>query len=389
MERPQRQGRVYVGFFSALDYWRGVSNLGDYRDNVQLGKTARDGIKHYRIIYAEEHNLESPIYRYRDVRDLGISLSPQAPLDILISASRERLKTQTLLPHQVSAILPKHSFVQARKDVLVATPEATFVQLARCLTLPQLLLVGMELCGTYALDGSGSDGTGFSQRPRLITVRRLAQYISWCHGFDGLRIARQAVRLLMSNSGSPGESHTILALTLPLHLRGLGLPQPKLNRRTEVTIQNKDGTDQSQYYYDFYWSASKRVGSDKPLRKRRVDGEYDSDTHHAGTLKMHDDAHRGNSVQYMGTAHVVITAVDLENAGNLMRVARQLSRCIWHRFPTRDQLKALEPELDELLQELREGKTYPVSLDSGGNLPKHRRPELRRTRHGRRTGVTL
>lgn len=386
MEETLGQGRLYVGFFSALDYWRGFSNLGDYRDNVQIQETGHDGIKHYRVMYASEHVLANPIYRVGEIRSLEIGLSPQAPLDILIADPSQRIRTQRLIPHLVSKRLPKHSFVQARDGVMVASPEATFVQLAQWLTLPQLLLVGMELCGTYALDGSGADETGFSQRPRLITARRLAQYVSWCHEADGLKRARQAVKLLMTNSGSPGESDTVLALTLPLRLGGLGLPRPILNRRTEVTIRNREGTSQSQFFYDFYWNASKRIGKDGSLRRRTVDGEYDSDAHHAGTLKMYDDARRGNSVQYMGTAHVVITHSDLQSARDLIRVGRQLSRCIWHRLPDKDRLEKLEPELDALLSALREGKTYPVSLRYDGKLPQHNRPRRQQGKHGRGHG---
>lgn len=382
MRSDSNTGTVFVGFFSALDYWRGVSNLGDYRDNVERLESGTEGIEHYRIVYADVRKPQCPLYRTRDVRELGISLSREAPLDILIFSPNERLRTNSLIPHLVRGKLPKHTFVQARKGVLVASPEATFVQLARCLTLPQLLLIGMELCGTYALDGSGEDGTGFCQRPRLITAKRLAQYVSWCHGQDGLARARQAVKMLLSNSGSPGESTTILALTLPNRQGGLGLPKPKLNKRRLVTIQNKDGTNQSQYYYDFYWAATCRRGRDKVLRKRKVDGEYDSDAHHSGTVQMYNDAHRGNSVQYMGTAHVVITNEDTKSAGNLIRIARQLSRCIWHRFPSKEQLEALEPHLEELMDELRHGKTYPVSLNASGSVPKAARPPLPRRRHG-------
>lgn len=382
--RCTESGTLYVGFFSALDYWRGVSNLGDYRDSVEPQTSGSKGIEHHRILYAETHRISCPLHRVRDIKDLGVSLSCQAPLDILISSPKERPKAQKLKPHLVSCNLPKHTFVHARRGVLVTSPEATFVQLAQYLTLPQLLLVGMELCGTYSLDGSEVDGTGFSQRPRLITAERLIQYISWCHKQDGLELAGRAARLLLNDSGSPGESDTILALTLPNHLRGLGLPKPKLNKRALVTIQNKDGTSQSQYYYDFYWTASRRVGPTGAVRKRKVDGEYDSDAHHAGTLQMYEDARRGNSVQYMGTAHVVITNYDMQSAKALMVVARQLSRCIWHRLPDRESLTALESDLDNLLDELRHGKSYPVSLDSRGRMPIARRSQQNTPRHGAR-----
>lgn len=366
---------VYVGFFSALDYWRGVSNLGDYHDNVELvGKDAQ-GVKHYRIDCDDRRSVEQPLFRLRDIKNLGITLSAEAPLDILVSKRQELRPSQRLRPHIVRGKLPARSFVRARDGVLVATPEATFVQLASVLTLPQLLLVGMELCGTYLLDGSGEDETGFAQRPRLITRKRLAQYVGWCKGCDGLDLARTAVRLLMDNSGSPRESVAVLALTIPKRHRGLGLPQPKLNHRRQVTRQNRAGTSQSQYYYDFYWIATKSMGKGHPKRVRRVDGEYDSDSNHAGTLKLNDDAHRGNSVQYMGTAHVVITNADIEDADKLITVARQISRCIWRRFPNQDALDALRPDFGDLLEELKSGEIYPVSLDKDGKVPLHHRPE--------------
>lgn len=373
---------LYVGFRSALDFWRGVSNLGDWRDCVTRKAMGREGIEHMEITYDDTCRVRDPAFRIRDVKDLGVGLSPDAPLDVLVSQRCQLRRSTRLESHLVEGKLPKHSFVRARGGVLVASPEATFVQLASQLTLPQLLLVGMELCGTYAMDGSGDDGTGFSQRPRLITVARLAQYVHWCHGRSGIELARQAVGLLMENSGSPRESITVLSLTMPTTRRGLGLPKPRLNRHTHVTRRDRKGTSQSQYYYDFYWEKSKVVGKEKIRLTSRVDGEYDSDEYHSGTMKLYDDARRGNSVQYMGTAHVVITDYDLRSARRLIRIARQISRQIWHRLPSNERLERLEPLLDDLLDELKSGIIYPVSIDKNGNLPKHRRPQTQRGARG-------
>lgn len=376
--------RLYVGFFSALDYWRGVSNLGDYRDNVTPAQTDRGGIKCYGIDYVDARRVRNPAFRVRDARDLEITLSPKAPLDILVSDRSELRESQRMIPHMASGNLPAHSFVQAREGVLVSSPEATFVQLAAVLTLPQLLLVGMELCGTYAFDGSGDGGTGFCQRPRLITKERLSQYIGWCHKRDGLALARQAVRLLMNNSGSPRESVTVLALTLPTSSHGLGLPQPTLNHRTRVTRRDRETTDQSQYFYDFYWTATRGTRNGTSRSISRVDAEYDSDAHHAGSMKLYNDAKRGNSVQYMGTAHVVITNYDLQKASRLIKIARQISRHIWHRLPNGQELRRLEPLLDDLLDQLKNGVSYPVSLDKNGKLPTHTRQEHKRVDRRRR-----
>lgn len=374
MARTKSGGtNLYVGFFSALDYWRGVSNLGDYQDVVEAAGKDRRGIEHYQISYAAINRVRAPVRTARSIRDLGIGLSPDAPLDILVCDTTQMRTMQRLRYHALAGPLPQHSFVQTRDHVFVATPEALFLQLAQLLSIPQLALVGMELCGTYALDGSGEDATGFCQRPRLITRERLLQYLGWCHGRHGLEKARRVARLLMNNSNSPRESATILALTMPNHLRGLGLPEAKLNHRTRVKKWNREGTSQSQYYYDFYWTGT-RVRQDGTRLTSRVDGEYDSDSHHSGTLKLYSDARRGNSVQYMGTAHVVITSRDLDNASDLIRVGRQISRHIWHRMPSRAKLAKLEPKLDDLLEELKSGTVYPVSLDSDGRLPKHHRP---------------
>lgn len=48
--------------------------------------------------------------------------------------------------------LPEHSFVHGRDGVLIASPELLFLELSASYSSVELMKLGMELCGTYAID---------------------------------------------------------------------------------------------------------------------------------------------------------------------------------------------------------------------------------------------
>ena len=105
---------------------------------------------------------------------------------------------------------PPGSFFHIEDEVYVVAPELSFIQMARCLPLEQLVHYGMMLCGVYYRTpvsiSEGFDGQHIKrktgQRDALVTLEDLAFYVRrrsrpphrWClsAGAPGLWLRDQS-----------------------------------------------------------------------------------------------------------------------------------------------------------------------------------------------------
>lgn len=344
-----RHHTLFVGFESALEFWRNGSNLGPYADCLD----ARGG-----LVFIEGFDLSEAATHEAHISEWSVSLFSERPLDLMAPYGA---KTDCALVrlHQVRWGLPKHSFVQAREGVLVASPELVFLQAAAKYSLVELLKLGMELCGTYAID-QYEEG-GFASRRKICTTGRIKRYLGWCKHVPGIQMARLALTMLLDNSNSPLETRAMLALTMPARYRGAGLQSPQLNERRETTELQAETIGSHTYFYDARWSGRLRSG-----RRYSVDCEVDSNAHHFNNPKSAKaDATRRDNVQFMSCTHISITSDELTDADLLMKKALMIAKHIGQRirrYPRRgttEEQEAFEVEwgkrvdrLNDLLKEL-------------------------------------
>lgn len=194
-------------------------------------------------------------------------------------------------------------FVRVSKDVLVASPELCFVQMATSLSLIELIALGFELTGSYA-------GTRFDRAKPLTTLAKLNACMLKLSGIHGRKKAVRALRYIQENSASPRETALAMLLALPRRMGGYGIPRATLNapiRRTHIVAQrqnrNHHGTNPKRTFRcDLLW----------PDRKVAV--EYDSDSFHTGAQSICRDAERRNELLSQGIAVITITNGQIINA---------------------------------------------------------------------------
>lgn len=106
----------------------------------------------------------------------------------------------------------------------------------------RLLVLGSELCGTYARDpGNPRKGKITFNLPKASSVDELRDYLAACKDAEGIFLARGAASYLVEGFRSPLEAEFYYALTLPPRLGGLSFPKPLINM--PLIVENNASPD--------------------------------------------------------------------------------------------------------------------------------------------------
>lgn len=201
---------IFIGHRTALAYWR----THDRNWAQPISRAA-----------PQENN--SPYYAQMDTGILWKFGIDKKPVSILLSCKANMRESQNLSPRIWSGKHPSRSFYKITQDLYISTPEATFLQLGKELSLIQLITVGYELCGSYGLSVQSS--SGFLRREPRSNPQLIERYLEKCEGIHGVKAAKRASSYLVKGSASPMESLLSMLLCLPPSLGGFGLPRPELN----------------------------------------------------------------------------------------------------------------------------------------------------------------
>ena len=151
----------------------------------------------------------------------------EKPVSILVSCKANMRKSQNLSPRIWSGKHPSRSFYKIAQNLYISTPEATFLQLGKELSLIQLITIGYELCGSYGLSVQSS--SGFLRREPRSNPQLIERYLEKCERIHGVKAAKRASSYLIKGSASPMESLLSMLLCLPPSLGGFGLPRPEMS----------------------------------------------------------------------------------------------------------------------------------------------------------------
>ncbi len=207
-------------------------------------------------------------------------------------------------------------------DARLCSPEVVFIQVAAALSLPELVQLGMELCGTYSV--RPSDGSLVQHAP-MTTPARLGFFVERCSWLRGSAAARRALAHIVANSASPMETILYLLLCLPIRLGGYGLPQVELNPQLIVPTRTRAITSKRTVFPDVYFRASK------------LSVEYESDKHHLTSEEYARDSHRRTVLSHMGIHVLTVSRAELFDAGLLDATAHAIAREIGHRLRRLDE----------------------------------------------------
>lgn len=303
---------IFIGHRTALAYWR----THDRNWAQPISRAA-----------PQENN--SPYYAQMDTGILWKFGIDEKPVSILVSCKANMRKSQNLSPRIWSGKHPSRSFYKIAQDLYISTPEATFLQLGKELSLIQLITIGYELCGSYGLSAQSS--SGFLRREPRSNPQLIERYLEKCEGIHGVKAAKRASNYLVKGSASPMESLLSMLLCLPPSLGGFGLPRPELN----CPIETNEGS-----------VAMRRCDLCWPDQQFAL--EYDSDTFHSDESKLHLDSSRRSALEKAGIHVVSVTKNQVFSRGQLFNLATIASKRLGKRLSTspRNKTKSIMPLLN-------------------------------------------
>lgn len=309
---------VFIGYESAYEFWRRADDARASALHCVRARSAR----RLRVADMARRATRAEI---DDVLCRGVF---DAPLHIMVSTSQARCRCENARSHICPSTYPGGSFVVVEEGVAVASPALSFLQMAESFSVEELAVVGMELCGRYAVD---RDGVIASRHP-LASASRLRRFVDRAEGRRGVKKARRASRFVMDDSASPMETSLALLLSMPCLLGGYGLPQPVMNARIDAAepcgrMAVLHG-DPRFFRGDLCW----------PQAKLCV--EYDSDAYHTGSERIAHDSWRRTELHLAGFTVVTITKKQLYDAFLLDRVVHLLARHLGVRVRRQDALFA-------------------------------------------------
>ncbi len=264
------------------------------------------------------------------------------PVHIATASAKERIQAHHVKTHLWTADKSDRPFVRVTDELYVASPETCFLQMAATSTVPQLVLLGLELCGTYRLD-LGFE-SGFRGMPQLLRAQYLEQGIQNKSHERGVVRARTAARYIVDGSASPMESLLLALLCLPTSLGGYAIELPNLNYRVDSQKQPFGSTVGDYFFCDLFW----------PHAHLAI--EYDSEKYHAELGREgHDSARR----TALGLEDVDVVSVKWEQVHDVLKfdeLAHLLAKKLGK--PLRIRRKDFEKRRSMLRKEL-----WPATFD--------------------------
>lgn len=160
---------IFLSHRSALEYW--ASGTGA------------------RILTLRNEPGKPPSWRKRDVLPCGCKVTFEdvkeildghsgalaEPLHFVVPVETARSRSQQTICHVSSGTFPRGSFVRIGKETFASSPELCFVQMAVELSLPALIRLGFELCGTYGIATIGR--IDYARTAPFTTLARLTRFV--------------------------------------------------------------------------------------------------------------------------------------------------------------------------------------------------------------------
>ncbi len=206
---------IVVAYDSALAYWRTVGPrwLRGYQQRDQATRRARRSLA----------KGDRPKLAGGNRRPAGCTL----PIQVLVAGVEARTRTSSVLSH-VWPDLPDRSLVDAGEGFFVSTPEFCFVQMASQLKIAQLVQLGFELCGTYAMS---SEGPAQQREAPLTSTAKLSAFVKANPHIRGCKQARRALNHVKDGAASPMEAvHAAMPAVSAGRLRA-GMADAQLSHR--------------------------------------------------------------------------------------------------------------------------------------------------------------
>ena len=305
---------IYLDHIAALHFWRSLDAPAVVRERCPTAYVLRNCPENARQLRRELADLPDWMPRHLMV--------PEARLRHLKDECRYTCH---------DGPLPAGSFYRVGPSLCVASPELVFAQSARSLSLPQLVLLGDELCGTYRCARGVAGGFPAREKP-LCSRQDIDGFLARFAAAGGCKNARRSMNHVVEGSASPMESVLACRLSLPRRCGGFGLPWPLMNHRVEFDETARLIAGCSFAVADLCWPAE------------RLDVEYDSDQWHSTPERAKHDKARANAMHHMGYTVMFATKEHLSSPVELEAFASAVAKHLGVRLrrPTAAELQKRE-----------------------------------------------
>ena len=245
----------------------------------------------------------------------------ESTLHVLVPSVAKEQKSKTHTCHVLTGSIPNGSFCKIGNGVYIASPDLLFIEMATRLTFVDLVLLGLELCGTYTLQPNGTPGC--QGCPAATTKRTLSSFAEHAKGMRGSALAQKALRWVVNGSNSPMESALMLYLCLPVRLGGYAFPPPDLNPTTKLGKKATRLYDYETMRCDLHWT------------KQHTVIEYASTQEHLTPKAAAKDALRANTLGYKDINLITVTPRMITDHVQFDNVAKQLAKALGVRIDSR------------------------------------------------------
>lgn len=160
---------------------------------------------------------------------IGASLG-DAGVDVAVPRVEDRLKAKGVRNTVYEKAVLGKSFILLRDGLAIPTPELLFFEMREEHDVLGLALLGMELCGGYALPWNGVGKPAYGVKP-VTTAERLRSFIRRAPSLPGIDRAREAAGLVQDNCWSPMEAPLVAFAGDGPDGLGFGIGKVIVNRR--------------------------------------------------------------------------------------------------------------------------------------------------------------
>ena len=237
--------------------------------------------------------------------------------------------------HLMSGSVPAGSFEPivgaagtALADVLIASPELAFCQMAGKMSVPEAVYTAYGMCAKFRNSDLIDDP---EDRDPLTNARALRDFCLRYGDRPGAKAARRATQLVCEGeAASSMEIAVAMLLTMPRRLGGYGLPHGVLNGDAVVKLR---GAQRGTISGGRAGSApiAMRLHGDIVWQTQRVVVEYDSNLHHSAPVDIARDAERRNLMEDSGWRVITITWDQVRSPVKMDALAEQLARALKYR----------------------------------------------------------
>lgn len=271
--------------------------------------------------------------------------SPREPVHVLAPGNVGRVRSSLIRLHTCWRELPPRSIIWLDRYSSVVCPELLFLQMAEEMSLPELVMLGYELCGHFSRFPENPYDVK-DQVPATTSVENIRAYVSNFKKGHGVAKVREALDYVCDHAISVPEAVLATMYSLPVSESGYGMGPLVLNER--VKIEKPDLWVESQSRYPDIMFSIAPIGInydgsghlDLPglvaiaQKAALAKGESRNEMQLALQRKMNevrakvvDDNMRNRQLMSQGRIVIPVTKEDLYGYGHLDGLTRHILRC--------------------------------------------------------------